>query len=409
MKKTQRVLHIITRLDMGGSAQNTMETCLRLDRRRYQTYLVHGPSLESGMTAKEKAFVEKNIAAARDRGVAVLCLPSLVRRIDPICDFKALCSLFRLIRRIRPAIVHTHTSKAGLLGRLAARMARVPIVIHTPHGHVFYGHFGSLAATFFLQLEKLATRLTDCLVALTAQERNDYIRYGVSLPESTATIHSGVDIDRYAERGTQGNGQRTLLGLRPDDTVIGTVGWLLPIKGPMVLLKAFQQLKPGSVPLKLVYVGKGDMEAGLKAEAERMGLSEDVKFLGWRDDIPEIMPVFDIFVLASLNEGMGRVLVEAMAAEKPIVASAVGGIPDLVKNGENGVLVPPGEPDALTAALARLIENPAEGRRLGRGGRTLCQAYSIDAMVEKIEALYEDQLERKHAIFRSTVMGHSPS
>jgi glycosyltransferase involved in cell wall biosynthesis len=181
--------------------------------------------------------------------------------------------------------------------------------------------------------------------------------------------------------------------LKPEDKVVGTIGWLLPIKGPMVLLKAFHRLTQGNGhPLKLVFVGKGEMENKLQKEASRAGMAERVKFLGWRDDIPDILPLFDIFVLASLNEGMGRVLVEAMAAERPIVASAVGGISDLVKNEENGLLVPPGDDAALARALTELIKNPDKARRLGANGRLLSHEYSLEAMIDKIDTLYTEML-----------------
>lgn len=394
MKNACKVLHIITRLDMGGSAQNTLDTCLGLDQRKYAVSLVHGLSRESAMTRKERSRVADKIRKARAKGVKVFAISPLVRRIDPIRDIAAFFILIRVIHRQRPTIVHTHTSKAGLIGRLAARMTGVPCIVHTAHGHVFYGHFGPLVSKIFIILEKLADRLTDRMIALTATERNDYFRNAVTVPEKTTTIHSGVDLRPYSQAGTDREAKREILGLKPEDKVVGTIGWLLPIKGPMVLLKAFHRLTQGNGhPLKLVFVGKGEMESKLKREASQLGMAEMVRFLGWREDVPEILPVFDIFVLASMNEGMGRVLVEAMAAEKPIVASAVGGIPDLVKNEENGLLVPPDDDAALAWALDGLIKNPEKARRMGRKGRLLSHEYSLEAMIDKIDALYREMLD----------------
>ena len=378
---------------MGGSAQNTLDTCLGLDHRKYAVCLAHGLSHESGMTSSERTRVADKIRKARTKGVKVFAIGPLVRRIDPIRDIAAFFILFRLIRRERPTIVHTHTSKAGLIGRLAARLAGVACIVHTPHGHVFYGHFGPLVSKVFLVLEKLADRLTDRMIALTATERNDYFRNAVTVPEKTTTIHSGVDLRPYSQTVVGREAKREILGLKPEDKVVGTIGWLLPIKGPMVLLKAFHRLPQGNGhPLKLVFVGKGEMENKLKREASRAGMAERVTFLGWREDIPDILPLFDIFVLASLNEGMGRVLVEAMAAERPIVASAVGGISDLVKNEENGLLVPPGDDAALARALTELIKNPEKARRLGKNGRLLSHDYSLEAMIDKIDTLYTEML-----------------
>jgi glycosyltransferase involved in cell wall biosynthesis len=359
-----------------------------LNKARYEVMLAHGLSLESQMTDWEKGSVGRQIKEAEDRGVKVIPIPSLVRRMDPVQDLRALVSLWRLLIRERPAIVHTHTSKAGLLGRWAARLAGVPIIIHTPHGHVFYGHFGPVLSRFFLLLEKITSRLTHRLVALTEGEGNDYIELSVCRADRLLTIHSGVDIDRYVAAKVDVKEKMRSLGLSPNGLVVGTVGWLLPIKGPMVLLKAMADVWQTHPQIRLFYVGKGELEAGLRTEALRMGLSDRVTFLGWRDDIPEIMQILDVFVLPSLNEGMGRVLVEAMAAGKPVVASNTGGIPDLVKDGQNGFLVEPGDVDGLSVAIKNLITDKKMRDEMGRQGRTVAQDFGVEKMVQKIDTLY---------------------
>ena len=386
-----KVVHIITRLDMGGSAQNTLLTCRELSR-KYEMVLVHGLSIESQMTDREKETVDRGIREAVERGAKVIAIPSLVRRISPVQDLKALFSLWRLLIREKPFIVHTHTSKAGILGRLAAKLARVPIIIHTPHGHVFYGHFGLLVSRFFLLTERLMARITDRMVALTQAERNDHIALSVFSPEKIDTIHSGVDVDRFMNVRVNIAEKKRALGLNSKGLVVGTVGWLLPIKGPMHLLKAMSHVWESHPETNLVFVGKGDLERGLKEEARRMGVSEKVIFLGWRDDIPEIMQVLDVFVLPSLNEGMGRVLVEAMAAGKPVVASGVGGILDLVKEGQNGFLAGPGDEKGLAIAIKKLLEDKEMREVMGKRGREMAQDFSVEKMIEKIDILYESLL-----------------
>jgi len=393
-----KVLHIITRLDMGGSAQNTLDTCLNLNHSKYDVYLIHGLSLESAMTEKERSTVAKRIAKARQRGVKVISLETLVRQIDIIKDLKTFFSLWRIMRHEKPVIVHTHTSKAGLLGRLAAWFAGVPHIVQTPHGNVFYGHFGLLGSKFFLLLEKLAARLTHQLVALTERERLDYVKFTVAPASKLLTIHSGVKLDRYLNGQADRNRKREFPGFADGDMIIGFVGWLLPIKGVMHLLKAMDIICSKHPHARLVYVGKGGSEKELKTETERLGLTANVKFLGWRDDIDKIMPLFDIFVLPSLNEGMGRVLVEAMAAARPVVASNVGGIPDLVKPGESGILVPPGDAQALATGIMRLIDQPEVARKMGQQGRRLSRHYSMEMMIEKIESLYEELLPKRSAV-----------
>jgi glycosyltransferase involved in cell wall biosynthesis len=295
-------------------------------------------------------------------------------------------------------VVHTHTSKAGLLGRLAAKIARVPCIVHTPHGHVFFGHFGPVLSRIFLWVERLFAPLTDRVIALTAGEIRDYTDFKVYPQEKLVTIHSGVDVEKFKQVPVGAVEKKRSLGLEQKGLVVGFIGWLLPIKGPMHLLKAMETVWRDHEDTALVFIGKGDLDIDLRAEALKTSANGRVNFLGWRNDINEIMPIFDIFVLPSLNEGMGRVLVEAMAAGKPIVASNVGGIPDLVQHEHNGLLVPPGDEKALAASIKQLINDPEKVKLMGQRGRELCHQFSIEAMIEKIDALYMElsQTESKN-------------
>ena len=386
-----KVVHIITRLDMGGSAQDMLLTCRELGE-KYEIVLVHGLSIESQMTDREKETVDRGIRKAVEGGVIVIALPSLVRRISPVQDLKALFSLWRLLIREKPSMVHTHTSKAGILGRFAAKLAGVSIIIHRPHGHVFYGHFGPLVSKCFLLTERLMALITDRMVALTQAERDDHIALSVFSPEKIVMIHSGVDVEQFTTVQPNISEKKRALGLNSKGLVVGTVGWLLPIKGPLHLLKAMSNVWESHPETSLVFVGKGDLEKGLKEKARRMGVSDKVVFLGWRDDIPEIMQVLDVFVLPSLNEGMGRVLVEAMAAGKPVVASRVGGILDLVKEGQNGFLAGPGDEKGLAIAIKKLLEDKKMRDEMGKRGREIAQDFSVEKMIEKIDVLYESLL-----------------
>ena len=384
-----KILHIITRLDMGGSAQNTLHTSNELSH-KYEKVLVHGPSLESGMTDLEKKIIAKGVAEARARGVKVVLCPSLLRSIRPIKDLKALLVLISLIIKEKPDIVHTHSSKGGILGRLAAKLCGVPHIVHTPHGHVFYGHFGQMASKIFLLLERVFSKVTDRLVALTRGEKNDYIEMSVCAPEKLLTIHSGVDLNQFFNVNGNGVEKRRTLGLAQQDAVIGFVGWLLPIKGPDCLFKAMDYVWPEKPETVLLMVGKGAMDVDLRATALRKNIDGKVKFLGWRQDINELMPVFDMLVLPSLNAGMGRVVVEAMAAGKPVVGSRVGGIPDLIEDGQTGYLVPPADEKALAAAILKLLNDRDHARLMGERGKQRCQRYSLDAMIAKLDDLYSD-------------------
>jgi len=374
---------------MGGSAQNTLLTCLELSR-RFEMVMICGLSQESNMIDSERETVEKQTGKARLNGVRVVSVPSLVRRISPVNDVRALYELFRIIQKERPDIVHTHTSKAGILGRLAAKIARVPYIVHTPHGHVFYGHFGRSLSRIFLWLERLFALFTDRLVALTEGELQDNIDLSVYPADRIIKIHSGVNVQKFQSVEISIIDKKRSLGIETNGRTVGFVGWLLPIKGPMYLLRAMEYVWQEYNDTNLVFVGKGDLDVDLRTEALELNKNGRVKFLGWRPDITEIMPVFDIFVLPSLNEGMGRVLVEAMAVGKPVIASRVGGIPDLVQNGKNGLLVPPADERALAACIKFLIENPEEAEKMGKLGRGFCHQFSVEAMVDKIDQLYTD-------------------
>jgi glycosyltransferase involved in cell wall biosynthesis len=384
-----KVLHIITRLDMGGSAQNTLQTCRELSD-RYEMVLVHGLSLESNMTDSERQRVQKGIDAAKARGVRFICLSSLVRKIRPIKDLYALGALLRMLLKEKPFVVHTHSSKAGILGRLAAKLARVPIIIHTLHGHVFYGHFGPLASKIFLWIEKCFAYFADRIIALTEGEKEDYLKLSVGHPDKLLTAHSGVDIQRYSDIEIDAIEKKKTLGLHSNEFVVGFVGWLLPIKGPMCVLRAMPDVWAENADVTLIYVGKGELDVDLRAEAMRLNADGRVKFLGWRDDIHELMQIFDVLVLPSLNEGMGRVIVEAMAAGKPVIASKVGGIPDLVRHNSTGILVPPADKVKLASAITRLVDHPHEARRMGELARIHCQRFSLETMIEKINSIYDD-------------------
>ena len=352
------------------------------------------------MTDSEREAVEKQLDNARANGVNVITVHSLVRRISPISDILALFDLVRIIKAEKPDIVHTHTSKAGILGRLAAKIAKVPRIVHTPHGHVFFGHFGPILSRIFLWIEKAFAPLTDRVVALTAGESKDYIDLNVYRREKLVKIHSGVDVEKFNQVSVNAVEKKRCLGLEQNDIVVGFIGWLLPIKGPMHLLKAMAMVWEHYEDTNLVFIGKGELDVDLRAEALKAGANGRVNFLGWRDDVNEIIPLFDIFVLPSLNEGMGRVLVEAMAAGKPIVASNVGGIPDVIQHDNNGLLVPPGDEKALAAAIMRLINDPEKAKKMGQRGRELCHRFSLDSMVEKIDLLYREitQSERYDSI-----------
>ena len=394
MKKT-RVLHIITRLDKGGSAETTLLTVSLLNREKYEVFLIHGFTLESNMGPKENEAVQHDLSMARYKGVRISVITSLVRRLSFTNDILEFISIYRLIKRIKPHIVHTHTSKAGVLGRLAAYLAGVPIIIHTPHGHVFHSYYGLILTNIFVFAEKISSFTTDMIVALTEKEKDEHMEKGIASTKKYTIIHSGVKLDYFANMRIDIKARKKELEIPPGYNVVGTIGRLVPIKGYKYLISAAKKIVEEVDKTVFVIVGDGYLKLELEKYAEALGVRKNIIFTGWRADSSDILYLFDIFVLPSLNEGMGRVIIEAMALGKPVVASSVGGILDLIKDSKNGILVPPRNSDALGNAILQLIRNKDLAEELGNNGKAMVYPeFDISVMLKKIENLYESLLNK---------------
>jgi glycosyltransferase involved in cell wall biosynthesis len=325
-----------------------------------------------------------------------MLLPALTREVHPIKDAQALWELIRLFRQEQPVLVHTHTSKAGVLGRVAAWFARVPVIVHTPHGHVFYGHFGPFRSWLFLQVERGLSVLTDRLIALTEAERQDHLDREVGKLDRFAVVPSGIDRERFRKARAQGKQQPDWFGCPAGSQIVGSVGWLTDIKGHQYLIEAVSKLKQDFPSLHLVIVGSGDRHDALLQQAELAGLGDAVHFLGHRDDVESCLAGMDLFVLPSLNEGMGRALVEAMSAGLPVIASRVGGIPAVISHEQTGLLVPPGNAGALADAIRRLLDRPDWAQQLGlAAGRSVDSRYGSRSMVCAIESIFAEALSAR--------------
>jgi glycosyltransferase involved in cell wall biosynthesis len=387
-----KVAHVITRFDKGGSAENTFLTVQGLDKEKYDVLLIMGLSLESRMSEKEEAAVAKNLSEAEKSRVRIMTLSSLVRSVDLIQDIKAICAMMSIFKNERLHIVHTHTSKAGFLGRWAAFFAKVPIIVHTPHGHVFWGYFNRWKTSLFILLERLTARITDRIITLTEQEKKDHLRFSIAPEGKFTVIHSGVDLTKFTGAGINASGMRKNLGIPENAFVVGTVGRLTAVKGHKYLIEAAAKVVQEKPDAHFAFLGDGELLDEFKKMVYSLDIENHVHFLGWRPDVAEIMATFDIFVLPSLNEGMGKVLVEAMAMGKPIIASHVGGIPDLVHPGENGFLVPPEDAMAIAEAIKVLYSESEKRRNMGKKGRTIATHYGVEMMVQKIGRLYYESI-----------------
>ena len=375
-----RVLHIITRLDRGGSSENTLLTVAGLNKERYVVALASGPSTEDAGPTQAKA---------QNGGVIFLPVPHLHRAIRPLDDLLAMMELYQLVRRGKYDVVHTHTSKGGILGRIVARVAGVPIVVHTPHGHVFHGYYGKLVSQLFIRIERWAAGFTDRIITLTAIGARDHVDYGVAPPGKFSVIHSGVDFSALDDPSRASSRRVLPLGIGTDDFVFGTVGRLEPIKGQRVLIGAFARVAQELTDAKLLMIGDGELREELEGLAGTLGISPKVIFAGWRDDVGELLRLMDVFVLPSHNEGMGKALVEAMYAGLPAIASNVGGIPEVVEDNQQGVLVTPGSSKSLAREMIALAKDDEKRRKLGISAAAKARRFSDAEMVTKIQKLYE--------------------
>ena len=385
-----RVLRLFSRLNIGGPAIHVILTTAGLDPKRYDSLLVVGREGD-----REGNFL--NLAEAK--GIPLRIIPTFGRRIDPLRDLITLVSLFRLMRRERPDIVHTHTAKAGALGRVAARLAGVPVVVHTFHGSVFDGYFGPSVARFFQWIERILALGTDTIVAVSERVAADLAERKIAPRRKIEVVPLGLELGRFQDVQQRRGELRRELGVPPRARLVGSVGRLVAIKDLGTLLRSMAQLSATQPDAILLVVGDGPDRPALEMEAERLGLGSRARFLGFRDDLERIYADLDVAVNCSLNEGTPVALIEAMASGVPVLATAVGGTPDLLEEGRLGRLVPPGDPNALACALAETLSggyDSAEKAALAR--RSVLQRFSLERLLGDLDRLYLRLLKSKEAV-----------
>ncbi len=380
-----RILHIITRMTRGGAQENTLATIRGLGKKGYQPVLVTGPSWGPEGEILSKALRE---------GHQVVLLPELGREIDFVKDPIAFLKLFRLIRWGHFDLVHTHMSKGGLIGRLAAWLAGAPLIVHTPHGHIFHSYFSRATERFFLFLERRLARVTDYLIALTDSELREHVDFYVGAKSQWRVIPSGVDETLFPQPSAGSILElRNKLKISAGAMVVGFVGRLEPIKGPIFLVQAIPEILKSVPKTHFILVGNGQERKMLEAKARALGVESSVTFTGDQRNISDFIAVFDVQAVPSLNEGMGRVIVEAGLMAKPVVASQVGGIPDLIIDTKTGLLVSPRDSTAIASAVVKVLEDTLLALKLGRNLKEhVLSSFTENQMVEKINGLYQEAL-----------------
>jgi glycosyltransferase involved in cell wall biosynthesis len=379
-----KILHIITRLEFGGPPLSLMDLIARLDKEKFDV------SLATGFTPDRKRDM---IEDARKLNIDVFTVSSLVRDVRILSDIRAFWQIMRIIKKGGYHIVHCHTSKAGFIGPLAAKLAGARCVLYSPHGTILHGYFGRLKTKVFILLQRFAALFIDKIICLSRIEISQYLEVKIGSPRKYTFIHNGIDVESMARRRADSLTMRKMLGIGADDFVGISVGRLVPVKGYRDLIEAIRLLKPNIPNIRLLLVGDGSERKALEKQAESAGLSNHVRFTGLRRDIAEILSCADLFLLSSLNEGFGLVLVEAMAMRLPIVATRVGGVPEVVEHEKTGILVAPEDPQAMGNAIARLYCNRQWGKELGAAGYERAQnTFDICNITEQYEQFYSYML-----------------
>ncbi len=375
------VLHVITRLEAGGAPVSVLLLLKGLKEAGFPC------ELATGLTPPPARNL---LPEAQELGIPVHVVPSLKRNPNPLHDLRALGVLKRLMQERSPALVHAHTSKAGFVGRLAARRAGLPSV-YSPRGTILEGYFSRPVRRIYQRLDRIAAGWSEMIIGLTIEESESYIEAGIGRPEQHIQIPIGIDCDAYHPSPPEERERaRKDLGVSDHEVVFITTGRLVPVKDQATLLRGMSLLKESSVPWQCWVAGDGPEMAPLQALTGKLGLDERVRFLGYREDVATLLPLGDVFLLTSVNEGFGRSILEAFAAHLPVVATSVGGVPSVLDGGRAGLLIPPRDPEALAGAVGTLLDSPSERARWADlGSRRVRAVYDLHSVVDQHIALYE--------------------
>jgi glycosyltransferase involved in cell wall biosynthesis len=378
------VIHIITKLEFGGAQQNTLFTVASLDRERYQPILITGPE---GYLLPE----------ARAMGVDPGIVPSMERAVKPGADASAYRELRGLLDRYSsvPSIVHTHSSKAGILGRWAARRSRIPVIVHSIHGYGFTPDQNPATRYLYKAAERITSRVTDHFIAVSESNRADGIRYGLFDRDRCSVIRSGFDLERFRKAGKLGPGQLDDLGIPGGSPIILMAACLKPQKAPLDFVKLAARVRSEVPEARFLLAGDGDLRGSLVREIEKQDVKDVFCAPGWREDIPELMKSSRVVVLTSRWEGLPRVIPQAKAAGRPVVATSVDGSREAVRDGVDGYLCPPGDVDCAARKVITLLKDPGLAERMGQEGERSVDEWDQDEMVRKQEELYTRLLKEK--------------
>ncbi len=383
-----KVMRVIARLNIGGPAIHSILLTSLIDKSMFDSTLVTGVEVE---------YEGNMLDLAAEKNVKPVVLPELGREISPFRDFKTCLKLFRIIKKEKPQIVHTHTAKAGTVGRLAAKLAGVPVILHTFHGHVFHSYFSPGKTRLFIIIERFLARFSNRVITVSKRLKEEITDYGITDSDRIEVIPLGFELEPFLK--AKKNGLNDELGIDSETKLVGIVGRLTKIKNHKFFLQVVAKVVESLPAVKFLIIGDGELRKELEQLAVQLGLSDAVVFTGWRKDMPEIYSSLDVNVLTSLNEGTPVTLIEAMASGCPVVATDVGGVSDLVTHGENGYLVNSFNVDEFANHLIILLNDSAKAGKMGEMGcQRVKEVFNIERLVEDISSLYILLLKEKGVI-----------
>lgn len=382
-QKPLRIMQVIARLNVGGPAAHVILLTEHFGPPNCETRLVCG---QIDPHEGDMAYL------ADEKGITPYVIPDLGRGISPIRDAKTIFKLYRLMRTYKPHVVHTHTAKAGFVGRIAAWLARVPVRVHTFHGHVFHGYFGKAKTRLFLWLERGCAKLSSRLITISPSLRDELVeQYHIAPKERFVVLPLGIDLSVFTQPISQDPATtRKFYRFPATSKLVGIVGRLVDIKNHALFFEAAQRVIQQRQDVHFVVVGDGELRADLEQQVASLNLQSYVTFTGWVKDLAPLLHTLDILALTSNNEGTPVSIIEAMAAGVPIVATAVGGVPDVLDNGRLGTLVLAHDSQAFADALIQVLDGNHPATTEARA--TAVEHYSLERFMADIGALYHELL-----------------
>ncbi len=378
-----RVLQMVTNLPVGGAQEHTLITIEKLDRKLFEVSLLCAP---------DGQWLERaqNIA-----DLNLIFVNQLTRNIHLVNDLIAFIKIYQAIKKVKYDIVHTNSSKPGVLGRIAAKLAGVPVIVHTIHGFPFHDFMSPVWRNFLILIERFLSSISDKLITVSTLNLEKALRLRLAERCKFHNIYSGIDFAKFDIKIDPEQKKREL-GIPKTEKIVGMVGRLSEQKAPLDLVKAMPEVLRFNDSVRFVMVGDGELREKTITLAKKLRVDSKLMILGFREDVPELLQIFDVFVLSSLWEGLARTLIEAMYVGLAVVATNVEGIPELVKDETTGILVPPKDIAALSKGIIAFLSDEKKAQKLGATARQqITDLFRADRMVHTLETVYKQALLEK--------------